>query len=414
MSFTRIIPGVGEPRLARIGADLAFAARPGDLITLSGELGAGKTTLARAVIAALGTGAHEEVPSPTFTLVQTYATARMPAAHFDLYRINASSELDELGLDLALRRGIALIEWPERANGSLPDERLEVRLEDEGEAALGPESATRRLTLVGHGGWATRLERLFAMRDLVDGSGLGAQGGAPGGAQGCALHYLQGDASVRRYGRLVCPQRSAILMDWARQPDGPAIRNGLPYSRIAHLAEDVRPFVAVGTALRASGLNAPRIYAQDLPHGILLLEDLGDRVFAREVETGSSDQAVLWRAATDALVALQAGPPPAELPIGDGTMHRLPAYDGGALGIEVELLLDWYWPALHASPAPAQAREEFLALWGALFDELAAMRPGVGVARLPLAQSSLASRPRRHCAGRRHRLSGCHARPRRL
>src|SRR2546430_1816843 len=77
-----------------------------------------------------------------------------------------------------------------------------------------------------------------------------------------------------------------ILMDWARQPDGPAIRNGLPYSRIAHLAEDVRPFVAVAAALRALGLGVPAIYAQDLDRGFLLIEDLGDRVFGHEVETG--------------------------------------------------------------------------------------------------------------------------------
>jgi N-acetylmuramate 1-kinase len=367
MPLTRIIPGVAEPRLARLGEDLAFAARQGDLITLSGDLGAGKTTLARAIIAALSGGEHEEIPSPTFTLVQTYATARMPAAHFDLYRLTAPSELDELGLDLALRQGLALIEWPERAGDRLPDGHLEILLEDEGEASLGPENATRRVTLVGHGDWETRLKRLFAMRDLVEDAGMGNEA--------CALSYLQGDASVRRYGRLVCPRRSAILMDWARQPDGPAIRNGLPYSRIAHLAEDVRPFVAVGTALRARGLNAPEIYAQDLARGLLLIEDLGDRVFANEVRTGASDQATLLRAATDALVALQAEAPPDELPIGDGTMHRLPDYDSGALGIEVELLLDWLWPALHGTPAPEQARAEFLALWGALFQELAAMPP---------------------------------------
>ena len=67
-----------------------------------------------------------------------------------------------------------------------------------------------------------------------------------------ALQYLQGDASVRRYARLDRDDgNGSILMDWARQPDGPPIRDGLPYSRIAHLAEDVRPFVAIGASLRA-------------------------------------------------------------------------------------------------------------------------------------------------------------------
>jgi hypothetical protein len=181
---------------------------------------------------------------------------------------------------------------------------------------------------------------------------------------------------VRRYARLTGRERSAILMDWARQPDGPPIRNGLPYSRIAHLAESVRPFVAVAGALRASGLNAPEIYVHDLTQGFLLLEDLGDRVFAEEVRTGASDQAQLWRAATDALVALQASPVPETLPLPDGTAHRLPAYDHDALGIEVDLLPDWYWPALHGAPIPQDAHAEFGSLWAAVFDKLGALPRG--------------------------------------
>jgi tRNA threonylcarbamoyl adenosine modification protein YjeE len=352
MPVSRIIPGVSETALGRLAEDVAFAARPGDLITLSGELGAGKTTFARAFIRALANGSHEEIPSPTFTLVQTYATARMPVAHFDLYRLSMPSELDELGLDHALKGGLALVEWPERAGGILPHSRLDIALEDD------DDGATRRITLVGHGDWEARLPRFIAMRDLM--------AGAKVGDATCALRYLQGDASVRRYARLSCPDGSRILMDWARQPDGPAIRNGLPYSRIAHLAEDVRPFVTVSTALHAAGLSTPEIYAQDLDQGFLLLEDLGDRVFAREVETGGESQEELWRTGVDALVALRAAPAP----------ETLPAYDHGALGIEVELLTDWFWPVLHGGPPPQDVRDSFLALWTKVFDRLAAQPKG--------------------------------------
>jgi N-acetylmuramate 1-kinase len=351
MPVSRIIPGVSETALGRLAEDAAFAARPGDLITLSGNLGAGKTTFARAFIRALANGAHEDIPSPTFTLVQSYRTPRMAVAHFDLYRLNLPSELDELGLDLALREGIALVEWPERANGSLPQRRLDVALEDD------DHGATRRVTLLGHGDWEGRLSRFAAMRDLMAQAGVGDET--------CALRYLQGDASVRRYARLTCPQRTVILMDWARQPDGPAIRNGLPYSRIAHLAEDVHPFVAMDRALRAAGLSAPEIYAQDIEQGFLLHEDFGDRVFGREVETGGN-QEELWRAAIEALVALRAASAP----------DTLPAYDHGALGIEVELLIDWYWPALYGTPVPEEARASFLSLWTEIFDRIAAQPTG--------------------------------------
>jgi N-acetylmuramate 1-kinase len=352
MSVSRIIPSVNETALGRLAEDVAFVAGRGDLITLSGDLGAGKTTFARALIGALTAGAHEEIPSPTFTLVQTYATARMPVAHFDLYRLNAPSELDELGLDLALRQGLALIEWPERAGASLPHDHLDILLEDEGDGAR------RRVTLTGHGDWEARLIRFAAMRDLMAGANVGNET--------CALRYLQGDASVRRYARLACANRSAILMDWAHQPDGPAIRDGLPYSRIAHLAEDVRPFVAIGTALRSAGLTAPEIYAQDLDQGFLLIEDLGNRVFAQVVETDIADQDELWRAATDALVTLHGATPPSDLP----------AYDHGALGIEVELIVDWYWPALYGTAVPEAARASFLDLWNAVFDRLATQPKG--------------------------------------
>jgi N-acetylmuramate 1-kinase len=368
MTASHTIPGIRESELARLAEDIAFATRPGDLIALRGDLGSGKTTLARAIIHALGCDEREEIPSPTFTLVQTYATRRMPVAHFDLYRLNAASEIEELGLDLALKRGIALIEWPERAASALPASRLEILLEDENGGSVREESATRRVSLMGEGDWATRLARLVAMRELMTAGGLESEASR--------LGYLQGDASVRRYARITrAPGAGAILMDWARQPDGPAIRNGLPYSRIAHLAEDVRPFVAVAAALRALGLGVPAIYAQDLDRGFLLIEDLGDRVFGHEVETGAADQALLWHTASETLAALSVVVPPSILPVGDGTQHRLPEYDRGALSIETELLLDWHWPMLHGSPVPHDARAEFLSQWGVVFDRLAALPP---------------------------------------
>jgi tRNA threonylcarbamoyl adenosine modification protein YjeE len=109
-----------------LGARIAASIRLGDAVALQGELGAGKTTLARAILRALGVS--EAVPSPTFTLVQSYETTRLTVRHFDLYRIVDSAELDELGIDEALDEGAALIEWPERAGTRLPDDTLHVAL----------------------------------------------------------------------------------------------------------------------------------------------------------------------------------------------------------------------------------------------------------------------------------------------
>jgi len=116
---------------AALGTAIARALLPGDAVLLKGDLGSGKTTLARAVLSALGVS--EAVPSPTFTLVQGYDTPRLPVSHFDLYRLKRPSEMDELGLDEALEDGAALIEWPERAEGRLPPDSLLVELSANGE-----------------------------------------------------------------------------------------------------------------------------------------------------------------------------------------------------------------------------------------------------------------------------------------
>ncbi len=116
-----------EQATERLGATLARDAKPGDIFALVGELGSGKSTLARGFIQALA-GEDEEVPSPTFTLVQTYDTAAGVIWHFDLYRLCRPEEAFELGIEDAFIDGICLIEWPERLGPALPRRFIEVRL----------------------------------------------------------------------------------------------------------------------------------------------------------------------------------------------------------------------------------------------------------------------------------------------
>lgn len=133
---------------AALGAGIARGLKAGDAVALDGDLGAGKTALARTVLEALGV--REEVPSPTFTLVQRYETPALIVSHFDLYRIKQESELDELGFDDALAEGAALIEWPERAPHRIPDDALHVHL-----AIVS--NAARRATLSGPPRWMEML-----------------------------------------------------------------------------------------------------------------------------------------------------------------------------------------------------------------------------------------------------------------
>lgn len=148
MAGRRLLPDAGATEA--LGREIARLLERGDVVALEGDLGAGKTTLSRAVIQALG---HEgDVPSPTFTLVQFYPLAPVALWHFDLYRLSDASELVELGFDEAHAEGICLIEWPAVADAVLPTERLEVRLAD----ACG--GRAREARLVGRGNWKARLQ----------------------------------------------------------------------------------------------------------------------------------------------------------------------------------------------------------------------------------------------------------------
>ena len=142
-----------RPATRRLGARLAALLRPGDFVGLGGALGSGKTTLARDVIEALA-GGPVEVPSPTFTLVQTYEVGAISLWHVDLYRIEAPGEVLELGLDDALAGGVLLVEWPERLGSLLPAERLDLTL------VQGPADDARVARLAAHGAWTGRLSLL--------------------------------------------------------------------------------------------------------------------------------------------------------------------------------------------------------------------------------------------------------------
>lgn len=139
-----------EAATVALAGRLAPLLRPGDVVTLRGDLGAGKTALARAIIRHLAGDPAEEVPSPTFTLVQTYEHLSPPVWHFDLYRLTDPGEVVELGWEEA-REACALVEWPERLGPLLPRDRLEVEM-----TLDGPEA--RRAVMTGHGSWAARLE----------------------------------------------------------------------------------------------------------------------------------------------------------------------------------------------------------------------------------------------------------------
>ena len=132
-----------------LGRKLAAILRPGDVVALEGPLGSGKTALARAAIRAL-TGPEEDVPSPTFTLVQSYESGLGPLYHFDLYRLEAPDQAVELGIDDAFADGISLVEWPDRLGGYLPRRHLKIGL------SAGADKDSRVARISGEVQWKDR------------------------------------------------------------------------------------------------------------------------------------------------------------------------------------------------------------------------------------------------------------------
>ncbi len=151
-----------ETATAQLMADLALLIGPGDLVTLSGDLGAGKTAAARAMIRYLAGDDEMEVPSPTFTLAQAYDLPPFPLIHADLYRISDASELEEIGLSPLPEATVALIEWPERAAGALPPDRIDIAFSHR--PALG--STARAAEISGYGKAASLVTRLQTLQTV--------------------------------------------------------------------------------------------------------------------------------------------------------------------------------------------------------------------------------------------------------
>jgi tRNA threonylcarbamoyl adenosine modification protein YjeE len=347
-----------EGAITGLAAVVAALAGPGDLVTLSGGLGAGKTAFARALIRMLTGDDEIEVPSPAFTLMQIYEGLSFPIVHADFYRIETPRELIELGFEEACDGALVLVEWPERAGGFLEASRLDIELQLD--QAKGP--GFRAVTLTGTGSFAVRLARAKAVHELLERSGW----------SGAERIFMQGDASVRSYERLVkAGGETAILMISPPRPDGPPVRYGKSYSAIAKLAEDIRPFIAVGKGLRAHGLSAPEVFAFDLDAGLAVIEDLGGEPVTSESGIIEERYAV----ALAALAHLHGASLSDTLPVDDDETYRIPVYDVDALSIEVELLLDWYLPYIACTQFASGVKATFVNLWRHAVQTILAARP---------------------------------------
>ncbi len=331
-----------EEESTKLGSDIAMVLREGDFLCLSGNLGVGKSVLARGIIRHLADDENFEVPSPTYTLCQSYET--LPAiAHFDLYRLSSMDELEELGWEDALEAGCVIMEWPERCFDEIPTEAVHIEISDLDEPI-------REFKFSGNSNLLNRIKRSCEIRHFLNGTPH----------KNYKRSHLMGDASARSYELIASGSEQLLLMNAPALPDGPPIKDGKPYSKIAHLAEDVKAFVAIDELIRSEQFCAPEIKAQDLDGGLLLIEHFGSEGI---IDSQRVPIAERYMAAIEFLAEFHQCKFQAESKLSSGETYTIPTYDEQAILIEVDLLLQWYAPSLSGGKIDTADIEKFEAIW---------------------------------------------------
>lgn len=357
-----------EQATQKLAAVLARFAVVGDLIRLEGDLGAGKSTFSKYFIQALG---HKgEVPSPTYTLVQTYADTRVPVAHVDCYRLKEPAELDGLGLEEYRKGGIILVEWPDKGGDLVAEGQPDVvpyhinNPDNGGTLTIGltggSGATSRTVTLRGSKAWQHRYGLIGQFvpkaenpipQDLsrpataanrkafLDGAGLA----------GYSVKGLAPEWSFRSYWRVQKANGgSAIVMD-APPP-----------------FEGVTAFAQVSRYYKSIGLRVADIDAMDEAQGYMLSEDLGDTRLLDVVE-GGGDATAWYEACADVLVTLcQNAPPP---------WGRV--YGPKDWFIETARFCDWYMPMALGRQTTPDERAAFAALWQPIFSKVMQVPTGL-------------------------------------
>lgn len=336
-----------------LAQDLAMALASGDLVFLVGDLGAGKTTFARALLRALADDAAFEVPSPTFTLVQAYDELPVPVLHADLYRVSDPEEVLELGFAEALETHAVLIEWPQNGAGELPEPSLIIELH--GGATDSRNVQLKFASAALHSRW----ERSAKIRSFIEQTHVDAPNV---NVDMIARARLLGDASARSYEIVHNGDERLVLMNDPALPDTPETEPFRAYAAAFHLATDVRPFVAIGQLLSDHDLCAPALIGADMDAGLLLLSHLGE---GRIIDSDGEPIAQRYVAAAQCLADMHAQSWPDTAPLPDGTIHSIPRFDVAAMRIGLSLLPDWWGLE---NELPSAKIEGFYGIWEPIFE----------------------------------------------
>ena len=356
ISVTLDLPDVSAVR--RFAGWIAPRLNKGDWLLLSGDLGAGKTELARCIIRQVF-GEGTDVPSPTFTLIQHYESRDIKLLHTDLYRLESSEEILELGL-LDETDSIVLVEWPEKLGTYVPTEAVMVHLEDIG--------STRQCTLSVNSdnadffqGLDDFIDREKVLTDFLEKNGYGQ----------AVRATLAGDASRRRYERLELDNKRFILMDWQALPN-----DNDAYKAKVFLSNSVTDFRNICAYLIRCGLSAPEIFAQDDAQGLLVLEDFGTLNFTHSIDAKDPHLPIFYHETIMALAALYHHADtenPEQARQFDAKVSSPVRYDKAVILTEIQQFIDWYMPS-QGKTLSDTALTKWEEIWASLVSKLEAMK----------------------------------------
>ena len=353
ISVKLALPDISAVR--RFAGWIAPRLNKGDWLLLSGDLGAGKTEFARCIIRQIF-GVHTDVPSPTFTLIQHYESPEIKLLHTDLYRLESSEEIAELGL-LDETDSIVLVEWPEKLGVYMPEKAVTIHLEDVGSIRqctlhVAPDNADF------FHGLDDFINREKVLTDFLEKNGYGQ----------AVRTTLAGDASSRRYERLEMDNKRFILMDWPALPN-----ENDDYKAKVFLSKSVTDFRDICAYIIRCGLSAPEIYAQDDAQGLLVLEDFGQHNFTETIDAKDPHLPILYHESIMALAALYHHAD-TENPQTNARQFSTPVrYDKAIILTEIQKFIDWYMPSLEKT-LPDSALVAWEEIWGALVTKLEAMK----------------------------------------
>ncbi|EJW20953.1 hypothetical protein IMCC14465_07490 [alpha proteobacterium IMCC14465] len=363
------LPDVSAVR--RFAGWIAPRLKKGDWLLLSGDLGAGKTELARGIIRQIF-GEDTDVPSPTFTLIQHYESPEIKLLHTDLYRLEASDEIPELGL-LDETDSIVLVEWPEKLGAYMPEQAIRISLQDVGSTrtCIVQVPATQDATqdaVQNSEHDAVQADFLDGLDDFISREQVLADFLEKNGYGQAIRKTLAGDASSRRYERLELNNERFIMMDWQALPSA-----NDAYKAKVFLSKSVTDFRDICAYLTRCGLSAPEIYAHDDAQGLLVLEDFGTHNFTRSIDARDPHLPILYHEAIMSLAALYHHADTQD-PKTQGRHFTTPVrYDSDIIMTELKQFIDWYMPS-QGKTLPDEAVKAWEAIWAVMVTKLEAMQ----------------------------------------